>query len=92
MFVVISLYTLDGHCYLLVGCAWSLWSLLFPADIRMVIMFPYACFVKENLYFLVNKRCAAWPTKSNIPSCCTGLLNNEAVKLGKIGVNWIRQR
>ena len=49
MFAVISLYTLDGHCYLLVGCAWSLWSLLFPAEIRMVIMFPYACFVRENL-------------------------------------------
>ena len=72
VFAVISLYTLDCHCCLLLLCAWSLWSLLFPIEIRMVIIFPYACFVKKKPFFLVDKRCGAWPT---------GLLNSEAVNL-----------
>ena len=38
----------------------------------MVIIFPYACFVKKKPFFLVDKHCGAWPT---------GRVNIEAVNL-----------
>ena len=63
-FAVISLYTLDCHCYLLLLCAWSLWSLLFPIEMRMVIIFPYACFVEKKTFLPCRRTLWCMPNRA----------------------------
>ena len=50
MFALTFQYTLNWQFHLLLLFVWSLWSLIFSAEMRIVIIFPYACFVKKLLY------------------------------------------
>ena len=64
MFAVISLYTSELHCYLVLLCAWSLSSLLFPTDMQMVSILAYASFVRKERSFLFDKCGGAWPGRA----------------------------